>query len=238
MRWSYGVTTVPSRHATLIQTLASLHTAGFEDPWLFVDGCTTPQDYYDMGCGVTPRTEQIGAYGNWVLGMIELYLRDPQADRYVIFQDDIECVKNLREYLTKVNYPDKAYLNLHLMRDNEALAKPGVKGFVEATYWKANYQTGRGAQALVFTNESLRILLRHPHILDRVRECSPIRRKVLIDGTVCKAMNESGYKEYVHVPSLVQHMDVPTTLEVALVQPKAATYPGSDYDAMQLLDHS
>jgi hypothetical protein len=218
MRWSYGITTVEKRaHTTLPITVRSLRAAGFDSPRIFMD------------------VDLIGTYATWMLGAIELYMRDPTADRYAMFQDDIVCVRDLRQYLTVTPYPDKGYLNLMLGWRNEKLTEGGGSGFVESAYWKPTRQTGDGAQALVFSNEALRTLMRHPHVLDRCRERSVVRRKTNLDGSVCEAMNLSGWKEYVHIPSLVQHIGEVSTLEVPLIHPPAKTFPGEEYSAMQLL---
>ncbi len=43
-RWMYGVTTTPTREEDLFpRTLASLKNAGFDNPWLFIDGCDDRQ---------------------------------------------------------------------------------------------------------------------------------------------------------------------------------------------------
>src|SRR5262245_44675106 len=77
--WAYGVTTVPERGEILALTLTSLTAAGFPSPRIFTD-------------------TGMGLKGRWWTGMLELYIREPNASYYAMFQDDIEAVRGLRQY--------------------------------------------------------------------------------------------------------------------------------------------
>src|SRR5688572_13834079 len=95
VRWAYGVTTVPKRRRDLLpRTLGSLAAGGFAAPWLFVDGCDELPGWRaefvapGRAAGVTCRYPLVRAYANWGLALGELWLRDPHADRYAVFQDD------------------------------------------------------------------------------------------------------------------------------------------------------
>src|SRR5690606_21154247 len=123
-----------------------------EVPRLFVDGADhlhlpTWMLRYEVTC----RTPKIKAYGNWLLAAWELYIRDPQADRYAIFQDDLICCRNLREYIEKTDYPANGYLNLYSFPENE---RGGKKGWVPT-----RNQKGLGAVGLVFDNATMHKLL-------------------------------------------------------------------------------
>jgi hypothetical protein len=155
----------------------------------------------------------------------ELYVREPRADRYAIFQDDMVCVKNLKGYLDRAPYPSRGYLNLYSFPQNEALAN-GRRGFYESN------QRGRGAVALVFDREALFTVLTARNMLERVGQEAKGHKSV--DGAVVTAMSNAGFKEYVHAPSLVQH----TGLESSMgnkPHPLSETFPGEGFDAMSLL---
>lgn len=225
MEWGYGVTTVPSRlHDLLPRTLISLDKAGFDEPRLFIDGgCEIPENL--RAYPTTHHQTPVRAYGNWWLGLIELVIRHPMADRYAIFQDDLVTCPNLRRYLEKCKYPDKGYLNLYTFPSQEKRA-PEEGGWYEST------QHGKGAVGLVFNRDAVRSLLANQHTVDRPF-CLKRGHKS-IDGGVVTAMNNVGWKEYVHYPSLLQH-----TGEVSAIgnnpQPQATSFRGEDYDALQLL---
>ena len=236
IRWAYGVTTVKERVDTLLpRTLQSLKAAGFDNPRLFVDDVC---DVTKFDLEFTLRTPRIKTFGNWSLGLMELLVRHPEADRYAMFQDDFATYKNLRQYLERVPYPEKGYLNLYTFPSNQLLA-PDRIGWYEAreltsgnTYHGKKQQTGRGAVALVFSKEAVVALLSEPHFVTKpLNVANPWKR---VDGCVVTAMNKAGWREYVHNPSLVQHtgdvssMDNPTHL-------KATSFRRGDYDALDLL---
>ena len=197
MNWQYGVTTCPERFNTLLPaTLTSLEQAGFDKPRLFIDGepPTIPPSYLEF----TVRLPRIRAYGNWLLALWELYFRDVEADRFALFQDDIRCCQNLCEYLERCEYPEQGYLNLCTYPGNVDMAPEGLNG------WYKSNQKGRGAQALVFSREAVTTLLGSPVLAKKLVE--PHTRHRSIDGKISIAMRLSKWKEYVHMPSLVDHV--------------------------------
>lgn len=252
MDWMVGVTTVPSRRDTLlVQTIESLRAGGFPEPRLFVDSWDNVNSYYPLQvAGVTMRGDNIRCYGNWLLGILELWIRNPHADRYAMFQDDVICYKNLRYFLEQSPYPANGYLNLYTYTDNEyhrtfSLGEYGdeiphctkrPQGWSESGWVNSKGdQSGRGALGLVFSKEALLALLTGAHAFERVQ--SETRGWKYIDGGVCQAMNKVGWREYVHLPSLVEHTGwqkgASTIGNDRYVQ--AQTWLGEDFDALQLL---
>lgn len=176
LRWSYGVTTVPERRtSTLPRTLASLERAGFPNPRLFVDGDTESRDWDRIGLEKTFRWPRMYAYPSWLLGVWELYLRNPNADRYAMFQDDLVTYRNLRRYLEVIPYPDPkppskhgpaahpGYLNLYTFPHNYDLCPMHGR----YTGWFMSDQSGKGAVALVFSRTALVALLTNQAAIDR-----------------------------------------------------------------------
>lgn len=232
MRWAYGVTTVPRRRDLFERTLGSLRDAGFEQPRLFLDGGThrEAQEYEDRyQLPVTARNPALKVFGNWVLTLAELYIRNPQAHRFVVFQDDFVTYRNLRDYLTRVRMPDKGYWNLYTFPQNQAHAPKGKVGF-----YRTPHQDGRGAVALVFTLAGVQALLgSHAHIIERPTDVNKGTRNV--DGAIVSALRKQGWVEYCHNPSLVQHMGVISTMMRSHDgQERATSFRGEDFDAMDL----
>jgi hypothetical protein len=236
MNWAYGVTTVPQRFDELLpRTLKSLELAGFDNPRLFID------DWPKQGCPeVLQKYEKtwrdnIRTYGNWLLGMLELYIRSPHADRYAMFQDDFVTYPNLRQYIEKCPYPGKGYLNLYTFPHLER----SIKGWYEAPA-----QKGKGAVALIFDNEALCTLLSQRYMIDRPK--SATRGWKALDGGISDAfrrLNVDTYKageehlhwkEYIHSPSLVQHTGIHSSMGNGQ-HPLAASFRGEQFNAMELL---
>lgn len=243
--WSYGVTTVPARvKSHLPRTLASLARGGFDRPRLFVDGASLGlslalQEIFNLD--VSPRYPHIGLAANWSLSMVELYLHSPVADYYALFQDDLVTVKNLRSYLEQRPYPENGYLNLFRFMDNEGPTKSRPIGWVEGaematgkgtSYHGKMQQVGRGALALVFSREALVTLFLQPHFVNRPQDLK--RGRIKIDGGIVESMNQAGWREYVHNPSLVSHTGSAST-KGHHWHKNAKTFPGENFNALSLL---
>lgn len=236
MRWSYGVTTVHHRRHTLLpKTLASLANGGFDRPRLFVDGCRDPLEWEkQFNLEVKGHWPYIRTYGNWILSAWELYIRNPLSDMFAIFQDDLICVKNLRQYLERCRYPRGGYLNLYTFPDNQSLV-PFREGKYLNGLWPSN-QLGYGAVGLVFNREALSTLLAHRHTVERL--VAAHRSFSSVDGCVVTALSDRhlgppGWKEYIHSPSLLQHTGEQSTMGHGK-QALAQTFPGEDFDALSL----
>lgn len=223
MDWSYGVTTVPERIDNLLQrTLKSLAAGGFPNPRLFIDGLDVPPSSlsaYQCSC----RNPRIRTAANWVLSAYELYLYNPHATYYAIFQDDFVTYRNVRDYIESCKYPQRGYLNLYTFPENARLNR---------ARWYESNQRGKGAVALVFNRDALQTLLGSRYLVDRAMSVE--RGYKSIDGGIVSAMKHAGWKEYVHSPSLVQH-----TGEVSSMgngkHPLAPYFNGEDFDARELI---
>ena len=222
MQWAYGITTVPSRICELFpRTLDSLRRAGFDKPRIFVDGGKNGYDHF--GLPVTYRETNLRTHGNFILSLYELYIRDPSAERYAMFQDDFVTCAGLKEYLERW-YPDKGYLNLYTFPHNQQLSL-GREG------WYESDQMGKGAVALVFSAEAIEVLLTSNHMFNRPKD--PIRGHKSVDGGIVESFKKAGWKEYVHNPSLVQHTGLYSSMgngQHAL----AVSFRGEEFDLRTL----
>lgn len=226
-----GIITVPERrHVTLPRTLASLAAAGFDNPRLFIDGAESDAAYCDLGLPTSTRFPRMRVAGNWTLSLMELYLREPNADYFAMFQDDCIACRGLREYVQKCRWPGKGYLNLYTVERNAKRLPRGQTG------WHESDQRGRGAVGLVFNRESVTKLLANDFLVCRIQDQH--RGWRLIDGGVVTAMKNAGFKEYVHSPSLVDHIGQESTWKGDISKQwysKAADFPGEDFDATTFL---
>lgn len=262
MRWAYGVTTVPERRDDYLRcTLASLRAGGFDEPRLFVDGSDDHLGWsrwsHESGIGALPvtcRMPRIGLVGNWVLALWELHLRNPRADRYAVFQDDLMCVRNLRPFLERSPWPGRGYLNLFTFSQANYLALRGKPpGWHEGALLNPPdrnpglFQCGRGALGLVFDRDALLALLSARPLAEKPWAADPKIAGRRLDGGVVNAMNLAGYREYVHNPSLLQHVGQQSSIgntwnwerdKVGKVDHASGvswSFPGEDFDALGLL---
>lgn len=225
-QWAYGVTTIPSRrHDLLPCTLASLATAGFDKPHLFVDGCSDTHLYDDFGLQVTLRYPKVRTAANWVLSLWELYLRAPNSDWYAIFQDDFVTCLNLRSYLEQCRYLEKGYLNLYTSAYNEKLSNRPYG------WYEVNKQ-GISATALVFNQKTVKLLLSSNLMINRFQNERTSWRK--IDAGISKALSQAGIKEYIHIPSLVQHCGLKSSMGTPELD-LSKTFQGEEFDCLTLL---
>lgn len=228
MKWAVGVTTCYERLGDLLpRTLGSLLRGGFPQPHLFIDGAESLEGYKPFGLPMTSHWPNVRTYGNWALAMHELYYRNTDADRYVIFQDDIVTVQNLRQYLEKSDMPVDGYLNLYTVPENEKLS--------QNTGWFHSNQNGKGALALVFTRQLLLELLSNRVWLEKPMDKDRGHRN--IDGCIVHVLSTryfGKYKEYCHNPSLVQHIGEKSSMGNQWKVPPQR-FPGEEFDATQLL---
>lgn len=227
-RWAYCVTTVPERlGVTFERTIDSLAAAGFDRPHVFADGCDNPSRYTGPAGAesVTCRWPRVRTAGNWVLSLYETYYRRPDAELFAVFQDDLLAVRNLRAYLDRCRLPPHGYFNLFTMDSNLNYVSGGDG-------WHPSNQLGRSALGLVFTRAAVIDLLSQRSLAER--PCDLHRGWRAIDGGVVDAMKRSGYTEYVHSPSLLQHTGDVSAMGNHPHRP-SKIWPGEKFDATTLL---
>jgi hypothetical protein len=207
--WQVGVTAVSERKSTLLpRTLAGLAKAGWDSPRLFVDGGTC-DDWKGSQYPVTVR-DKLHGLGNWWLGLHELYARNPMADRFMMVEDDVLFLPNVRQYLDALTWPGEGYLNLYTAPGNTPVAA-GRQGFFKVPV----HHMGLGALALMFNRDSITKILASAYFVEAfrpidlktmTRKPNPHRARMHQDGHAAKAMKAIGWSEYCHFPSIVQHL--------------------------------
>lgn len=235
LKWSYGVITTPNRRDLLERSLTSLEIAGFGDPLIGIDGCDDASAYAALKYDITCRKFRGDNFINWFLTANEVYLRDPFADLYAVFEDDLIISAGAREYIEKSTEKiDDGYFNLFTWPDNQRK--------VPATYagWFIANQKGLGAVGLVFRRNDFMGLLSTPGMLHHARNMDippgKTKRRGLwyVDGLIVTAMSRLGKIEYCHSPSIVQH-----TGDVSAIGAKsglkAPSFRGEEFDLRSLL---
>jgi hypothetical protein len=191
------MTTAPRIVPTVSRTLQSLDLAGWR-PRLFVDEAT---ESIEGDYETTLRSPRIGAWPNWWLGMAELYQRQPRADAYVMFEDDLVIAPHSREYIEAIwdRLPPRfGFLNLFVAgcRMHRLGAEHRQLQVVPKT------SVGIGALALVFPNDALRAMLTSRYLLHHRRTLYGLKNQ---DGAMRRWAQRGSWPEVLHHPSLVQH---------------------------------
>lgn len=219
--WQYGITTVPERRKTYLpRAIASLKNAGFLEPRLFVDGDEDISSWkQEFGLPITCRYPRVKCRANWVLSITELYFRNRMANMFALFQDDMVACKDLKKYLDGVKYPATGYWNLFTMSPPHQLELPNTFG------WHPSNQKGKGAVALVFSRDAVMTLLTQKHLVDNFQDNH--LGDVNVDGGIVTAFKKAGWTEYVHNPSLVEHIGEKSTIGHKEVT--SLNFPGEEW---------
>ncbi|HEY2157755.1 MAG TPA: hypothetical protein VGH33_19150 [Isosphaeraceae bacterium] len=196
--WSVGVTTAPRAVPTLADCLASLAAAGWKSPRLFVDGdVAIPEAFAHL-----PRTDrrpQIGAWPNYYLALGELLMRDPEADAYMIVQDDsLFAGFDIRGYLERILWPGRrpGITSLFCSRAYTR-PEPGWREFEGVWIWCA--------LAFIFPREAAQRFLADRDVV--LHRWSKTRHNLAeIDWRVGRWAADHDVPVYYPTPSLVQHI--------------------------------
>ena len=229
--WAVAVTTAPRRVSTLATTLDSLAAAGWEDPHLFAEpGTRIPKRF--RGLETIRRRQQMGAWGNWLLALTEIYLSDPHAGAYFLCQDDVVYPRGLREYLEANLWPADRLGVVSLHTPSHHANEDVVGFFPREVGWGA-----WGAMGFVFPNASVRALLRDPQVMShRYRGMGNGMQNV--DSVVGDWCKRKGLPFYLHSPSLSQHTGEKSTLwkKAGLGGRRSASdFPGEDIDIREVM---
>ena len=197
--WAVGVLTAPRREATLEWCLDSLVRAGWDRPQLFVDGLVRIPSRYDH-LPITWHEQPVGAWPNSWLALAELVQSQPEADAYLILQDDAVLYDrgNLREYLESALWPgDKPSLVSLYCSQAYTVLEPGWRALRQQWVW--------GALAFVFPRELAREFLSDPEVMaHRWSDSGNGLRHV--DLLIGEWTTSRSHAVHYPCPSLVQHV--------------------------------
>ena len=228
--WALGVTSAPRSLPTLDRCLRSLAAAGWELPRLFVEpGTVVPDGFAHLP--ISRRSETLGEWPNWFLSLAELVHRSPDADAYMMVQDDTIFCRNTRAFL-------------------EAELWPGPRVGIVSVYCPEPYtqaddgwaliDTGHGmfgALTCIFPNAAARALLADPRVVNQ-RQRGAFKGLVDTDGVLGRWANRAGMPVFCHSPSLAQHIGETSTVwqdaENSGVR-HSINFLGEDFDALRLL---
>lgn len=177
MKWSIGITSAPRPTSTLERTVESIRQSGWADVPLL--------------CSVDERAK--GAWRNWLDTLDTLLKKQPNADVYAVFQDDVVLCRDLRGYAEATLWPQN--------QEKVALCSPYCptvhRG--KSRGWnrlKAGWHLC-GALTWFITPEGARRML---------RDLGHIQARSRIDARVGKWAQDARRSIWYHTPSLAQHI--------------------------------
>lgn len=131
--------------------------------------------------------------------------------------------RNVRQYIEREDMPPRCYYNLVTYPQNQDLSDG-------RTGWYPSNQRGLGAQALVFRKQGVMELLSHRNLVGKVQDAR--NGHSCLDGKISTTLKKEGYAEYVHNPSLVDHIGQTSSMR-SKPQPAILSFPGCDFDVLQ-----
>jgi hypothetical protein len=196
--WAVGVTTAPRPRPTLSACLESLFRAGWQVPRLFVDSAVTIPDRFSE-LPVTLRETKLGPWPNYYLSLVELLMREPEADAFMLVQDDVilDDRYDLRGYLEKYLWPADPIGAVSLYC-SKVYTQPqaGWHEFAGPWVW--------GALTFVFSRESAKRFVTDPSVFEH--RGHPDDGLIKVDVEIGRWAHAQGLPIYFPTPSLVQHI--------------------------------
>jgi hypothetical protein len=222
-----GMTTAPREKPTLERTLESTQSTGWETIHVFAEpNAEVPRG---EGISVSQRPRTLGVFANWFLGLSELVYLEPDADAYLMLQDDIVFTRNVRAYLESQLWP-KSRIGLVSIYCPEPYAQRNV-GFHEiesgALLGALTWILPRGTATWLVTTGAA-------HIIRQSRFLEQCNR---FDTSIGHLLNRVGLPAFYHSPSLADHIGETSTLWPGIPATNARQphgFLGERYDAMQL----
>ena len=195
-RWAVGITTAPRRRPTLEACLDGVVRAGWEAPRLFLDGTSrVPPRYAHLP--MTWREDGVGAWPSWYLALAELVLQQPDADAYLMLQDDVVLHdrESLRGYLERVLWPG----------DRPGLVSLFYTGPDTTPGWHRDEAWHWGAQGFVLSPALARALLADPGAMQALLNSSADHH-IPIPSVLYAWARRHRIDTWYATPSLSQHI--------------------------------
>jgi hypothetical protein len=202
-RWAVGITTAPRREPTLESCLDSVVRAGWDSPRLFLDGTLrVPPRYAHLP--TSWREEGIGAWPAWYLSLVELLVQCPDADAFLMLQDDaiLHDRGSLRSYLEQVLWPGDRPEMVSLFYTGDDTTPGWHRTEADASWC---------ALALLFPPDLARQLVADPGSTQGLFSAAT-GRHVPIPNVVFEWANRCGIHAWYTAPSLAQHIGNSSTI--------------------------
>ena len=203
--WAVGVTTAPREPSTLDWSIDSLARAGWPAPRLFEDTavCVARRSAH---LAVSPRQERLGAWPNFYLALIELLMREPDVDAYLMVEDDVLYYdrQDVRAYLERALWPGNT-------PGLVSLYCPAAYSRPDAGWHRHEGEWTLGAVAWIFPTSLAKRFVTDPLVLEH-RWCGPAGGLAGVGMAVGSWAFRNGIPIHYPCPSLAQHIGDRSTI--------------------------
>ncbi len=148
--WAVAVITAPRTRNTIQKCIRSLELAGWDSGLVFSEPNQTIKSTSNWP--VTYRASKIGIFGNFILGLYELFIRNIEADAFLIVQDDMVASLDLRQKLESWFWTTTEPHIISLFSPDAVDTEPGL-GWSSSNFYRG------GPNALVLSHETVQALL-------------------------------------------------------------------------------
>jgi hypothetical protein len=217
MKFAVGVLAAPRPIETVGKTVASLIAAGFEQPVCFFEPghystqvenkITRPTRIGNLLPGLTPSPDgRFGNFQNCLQSLADLISMQPNADAFIIVEDDALLCRQVAGFLEKSLWPscDCGMVSLY---------HPALRSYSEGegVYRKVVRDGVVGALAMVFHPSVARMILSNTRMVSEFKGSKYQQHGVdpwvrnACDFWVGNSIRQAGYSVWSIQPSLVTH---------------------------------
>lgn len=241
LKWVVGVITCPRKEDFLQRTLTSIQNAGWshESTTIFAEPNTIVDDNFDDI--VVRRMKPFGDWTNWATGLFELLLREPNADYFLMSEDDVLYNRDSKKYLEASFSCLGNFGSLSLYTPSK-YQKSKFRGWHNECRGVETWST----QTVIMSKESVikffsfEDTLRHRfqdifHAPEVKWGVSGDPKNSVKDAVIGNWAKKNNLPVYFHTPSLAQHIGTTSTIDASFHQ--SEDFVGEDFK-LQMLEPS
>ena len=219
VKWTVGVVTTPRQSEYYLNdTLESIKNSGWDCINLFAEpDSKIPSNFDD---NLVKRSKKYGNWTNWVCGLFELFMNNPNSDYFIMFEDDIVLCHNIKPYLEYCLPELVPFASISLYTPSYYCV-PKRCFHNECRGWNT-YCT----QTVVMSKKSVNKFLTNynviahrtgetacPKTADITSKTWPEYKNTCKDGIIGRWAKEENLPIYYHSPSLVEHIGEDSSLK-------------------------
>lgn len=217
-KWAVGVVTAPRPHGVsyLPACLQSLQSAGWTDIVIFAEpDAPIPHNFTgDVVC----RRKQFGDWTNWATGLYELLFSEPDADYFLMLEDDTVVCRASRLYLESTVPLLNEFASVSIYTP-AIYHRKRIWGYHNCCRgwltWTTNTVLMTKDKVMTFFSDTDTLRHRFENIFDpnfKNWGCTGDPKNSVKDAVLGKWAYKNRLPMYFHTPSLAEHLGVASTV--------------------------